>query len=138
MVLLDCDEDRAKYLYESRLLQVAVDLSDRGARRMTVRIWRRSVIAYMSGDRSWLSGGIDANARADVRAVAAMLQESVPLGDVLLSRLQDLWSVSSTHLHDLLEAGELTAVPGQTLKPKQSPLLIRKSVLEFLTRRRIA
>lgn len=133
MGVLNRDEDGVKWLYESGHLQVAFDLASAGTKRAEVRIWRQSIIDYGERDYSTLLG------RKDHQALAKAISAALPPGEkpVLLAKLRNLWWLSSTHLHNLLEAREFCAVPGQRLKHPHSPLLERASLEAFLTRRRI-
>jgi hypothetical protein len=127
-------EDDAKFLYEGGYLQFAFNLADKGATRAEVRIFNGSIEKYAVGDLEHLKArGSDA-AELDAAVRACLPPER---GPVKLSALTKLWTISSTHLHDLGSAGEIALLPGQTLKQKQTPLLVRASVAEFLKRRRI-
>jgi len=134
MFYLKRDEDGVRYLYESGLLRFAFDIGDAGAKRKEVRIYRESVEEYLLKDYSQ----IDSRKANDARDLAAAIRASLPAGRTFtVSKLKDLWTVSSTHLHDLADAGEISVVPGQSLHVKESPALLRESVAEFLLRRRI-
>lgn len=133
---LGADEDRAKYLYERGLIRFAFDLSDVGSRRREIRVWRNSFLEYARAfalkDYSYKER---TEAPGELNDVAA---DCMPKGvRVTIAALHLRWSISSTHLHDLVRAGELAIVPGQTLRQKQSPLLEPSSVLAFLKKRRI-
>ena len=136
MDLLGCDEDRAKYLYESPWLRFAFNLGDVSSKRMEVRIYRGSLMEYARrasvGDYSFVPS--DKN-----EGLADVIRDCLPQGQCRLTAagLHGLWGISSTHLHDLISAGAMAIVPGQELKAKQSPLLVRSSVVEFLKSRRI-
>lgn len=133
MVVLDRSEDDIKYLWEAGLLRFAFDVASPCAKRKEVRVWRESVLEYQTGNTDYILRRNDA---ADLaRAVAAC----VPAGNgpVPLAKLARLWTVSSTHLHDLVKAGSISALAGQDLKQTQTPALDRQSVIEFLQRRRI-
>lgn len=128
-------EDDAKFLYEAGYLQFAFNLADKDATRAEVRIFNGSIEKYLVGDLEHLKArGSDA-AELDA-AVRACLPQG--RGAIKLSALTKLWTISSTHLHDLCSANEMALVPGQTLKRKETPLIVRASVMEFLKRRRIA
>ncbi len=128
-------EDDAKFLYESGYLQFAFNLADKDAARAEVRIFNGSIEKYAAANNlEYLKQrGSDA-AELDAAVRACLPPER---GPVKLSALTRLWVISGTHLHDLCSAGEMALLPGQTLRQKQSPLLVRASVAEFLKRRRI-
>ncbi len=126
-------EDDAKFLYESGYLQFAFNLADKDAARAEVRIYNGSIEKYAANDLEHLQ------ARGDAAELEAAVRACLPpeRGPVKLSALTRLWVISGTHLHDLCSAGEMSLLPGQTLRQKQTPLLVRASVSDFLKRRRI-
>ncbi len=121
-------------LIEAGYLEYAFDLSSAGAAtRKEKRVWRQSALEYAKG----YLGRNDLNRKTD--RIAAVIKDCLPAGakPFTISRLARCWTISSTHLHSLLVEGAFSAEPGQSLHVRQSPLINRASVAEFLLRRRI-
>ena len=135
MHVLGVDEDRAKHLYESGLLQYAFDLSSTGSKRSEMRVYRDSIVAYSQNNISHL---LPKSQEETAKALSAVIRACLPPGNgpILLSKLRRLWSVSATHLHNLCTAGQITVIPNPQLKATESPLLSRESVTAFLRARR--
>lgn len=129
---LHMEADPMKELYESRALEFSFDLSGHDAMRCEVRIWRGSLIAY-------LYTSVHAALPGKPVALADVIKECLPpgRGPIKLSQLCRLWSISSTHAHDLVAEGALARVPGQKLSATATPFLTRESCAAFLEARRI-
>src|SRR5262245_33837318 len=133
MCILDCSEDRVMRLTESGELQFVFDLATRDARRREVRVYSGSVYSYANRSGQRLRPTHD-----DIR-LARAISACIPPGDgpIRLSDLARSWTISSTHAHDLARSGELSLLPSQNHKAKQSPFIDRQSAQRFLAGRRV-
>jgi len=128
----DLSVDGARELVDTGKLRFAFDLSDKGAKRSEIRVWKGSTFQYAELGEEVLMF------KEQAGELGRVIEQCLPPGDFFpLAALMRPWDVEGTHLHDLCSAHELTLVPGQQLRAKQSPLVTRASAAGFLKRRRI-
>lgn len=127
MVLLDRSEDEVLHAIEGGALAWAWDIRSPGAERRELRVWRDSVLAVMRGQR-------DPETTED-KVMASIL----PARDIRSPELQRLWSCSSTHIHTLMDAGQIAtaAAPAAARGPASYAVITRASAAAFLRLRRI-
>jgi hypothetical protein len=122
-------------LIDTREIRWAWDISRKDSRRPEVRIWRDSLLTFLSQE----SGGPKTAARDDVglpQVIEAILPKpaltprTVTVGG---RELQRRFLCCRTHLAGLIEDGELHCV-GQTASGR-NPVILYQSAFEFLQRR---
>lgn len=132
--LLACDEDRVLQLIGDHQL-VAYDLRAPDAARSYPAIWFQSIRDFWIRREAGFHETLFYNGEADelvFRDLFPTRREALRLGELKLSL-----SVTSTHLHNLLDAHLLRSVPGTGDRVSKAPMIYRASVVEFLTGRRM-
>jgi hypothetical protein len=136
MALLDRDEKQIAALIEMGLLLWAFDISRASAEhRREIRILRKSVVDYATGvlpQQGWRDLRKDPVSKTEWNEVIKLI---LPSRDVRCSELARKFFCSTTHILYLLEDGSLQPAPMPFRKAKESPIVMRASVVEFLRRR---
>ena len=130
MGILDRSEDDILNLIEVGLLRWAFDIRGLGARCAEWRIWRQSIVDYANSP-------VIPERRRD-QVIASILPKPcrTEIGRMQLARALNC---SHTHVCQLIDAGELVAVPGSGRAMRSGgiygQLVTRASVEAFLCRR---
>jgi hypothetical protein len=132
--LVSCDEFKVFQLIRDHEL-VAFDLSGPGTKKVFPGIWFQSIRAYLQRRAGGCRVPLRYNGEATALAIAELL--SVHREKLRLTELTMSLCVTRRHIHNLLEAHLLTAVPGTGDRISRAPLIWRASVVEFLTGRRM-
>jgi hypothetical protein len=118
MVLLDRGEDEVLALIDTGELSWAWDISSQDAERREVRIWRDSVLQFLSrseeGNQRWTRMDLpapppsrQAGTDEEERVLLAILPHSA---EVRSTTLQRLFTASQGHIQNLINAGLLTGL----------------------------
>jgi hypothetical protein len=128
---LDLNEDDVMHLIEDRQLPFAFDLRGPSAEKSYVRVWAKSVEEFRAGKKE-----IREPKASDVERV---LNDILPPKKLLVtSDLERALNVVSQHVHNLIAARVLKAVPGTGNAINQSPIILRESAMALLRERRIS
>jgi len=115
---------------------VAFDLRGEASGNALPGIWFQSLRAFWERQHSGCQAALDYGTEATALAIADLLPEH--RDRLRLTELEDLFCVSRFHMHNLVRAGLLQAVNGTGNTVNQTPMIPRRSVVEFLTARRMA
>ncbi|MDB6030232.1 MAG: hypothetical protein JWM16_570, partial [Verrucomicrobiales bacterium] len=136
MALLNQTEKQIANLIELGLLLWAFDISRANAEhRREVRILQVSLVDYHRGvlpQEGWRDLRKEPASKSEWNDVVKLI---LPNYDLRCSELARRFFCSSTHILQLLEDGSLQPVPMPGRKAKESPKVMRASVVEFLRRR---
>jgi len=130
MVLLDCSEDEVLQLVEAGDLRFAWDLRSRDATRRDISVWRSSVSEYVTS-----GPGQVRHSFIEAEVLESLFPHS--RAEVKSTELQRMFSCSSTHIMELIRAGELDGLNEPGHGPDGFVRVTRASVVEFLKRRRV-
>jgi hypothetical protein len=126
-------------LIDTREIRWAWDIARRNARRPEVRIWRESLVAYLSRENAG-----EAAPLADDLSLSQVIEAILPRPPVLSMRtgtvrgsdLQKRFLCCQTHITHLVADGELCSVSPP--RPRETPSILYQSVFEFLQRRSLS
>lgn len=123
MVLCDADEDEILHSIEDGTLAFAFNVGDPGSARREIRVWRDALLKVLRQQDTTLPG-----------TAAEVLAQILPQRDLRTTEVQRLFSCSSSHVHDLIAARQLTvAKPARAGSgPNAAAVLARPSVRDFL------
>ena len=137
--VLDVNEDEVMELIGDGRLRWAWDLTSvRNAKRSYVRVWSRSVFAYIQGTIDAQPGALDDVIDALLPASAKMTGRVRATG-LSGTALQKIFNVSSGHVLNLLREEALTQAPRSEWRrgPGGSPEVTKGSVVALLRERRL-
>ena len=130
MDFMDLDEDGVLTLVELGKL-VAWNVASPGAERRDLRVWRDSVVAQKANPNARLAAPEPEAVlpQPTIQNIGGTIYRTIR-GRELRRRL----SCSQWLVQNLIRTGELTAVP-IAVGPKQTPLILHTSAVEFLKKR---
>lgn len=130
--VLGSDEDDILKLISARHLRWAFDLRGLGAVRASVRIFAPCVHEYQARQQGH---PLPPCATSLEQVFDSIFPHKRPT--LRATELKARWNASSTHLHNLIAAGLLTAVSGTGNSVNQTPMVTRASAIEFLKQRQL-
>jgi len=126
MTLGDLHEDDALELVQSGQIAWAWDIRAPSAERREIRIWRESLLGWLS-DRT--------GAGQPECAISALFPHS--LAEIKSTELQRMFCCSQYHVYTLIAGGCITAITAGRRAPGGYARVTRDSIENFLTYRRI-
>ncbi len=130
--VLGADEDDVLKLIETRRLRWAFDLRGAGAKRAALRVFAPCVQEYQAREQGRPAPPCAATVD---QVIDCVFSHKRPI--LRATELKARWNASSTHLHNLIAAGLLAAVPGTGDCVNQTPMVTRASAIAFLKQRQL-